>query len=128
MKAEALFKALQEADTITDMERALELFEGDHVGEIKWFPVGGKDKENNSGIINVATDPGRSIVERITNAVDGVLEREHETHSGKPDCRSPREAANAWLGVPLDGLSLLSTRQRQNYADDIVIRITPGEG
>lgn len=125
MKIQDFFNALQQADTIDGIEKALVDFERDHAGEFAWVPVG--HKANNSGVINVATDPGRSLVERLTNAIDGVLEREHETHGGKPDCRSPREAASTWLGIPAEGLSALTPRQRQIHADNVVIGVTPGE-
>lgn len=125
MKIEELFRALIEADDIKSVEKFLKEFEDGHAEEVKWVAVG--NRENNSGVINVATDPGRSLVERLTNAVDGILEREHEKHSGKPDCRTPREAANAWLGVPPDGLATLTPRQRQTFANDITISITEGE-
>jgi hypothetical protein len=126
MSASAFFEALQEADKITDLVAALADFESQHGDSLKWVPVGGKP--NNSGIINVASDPGRSLVERLTNAVDGVLEREHELRNGTPDCRTPREAASAWLGIPNEGLSALTTRQRQQQANKVTIRLTSGEG
>ncbi len=125
MNAADFFEALQSADTISDLVGALAKFESKHHDTLTWIPVGGKP--NNSGIINVASDPGRSLVERLTNAVDGVLEREHEIHHGKPDCRTPREAASAWLGIPVEGLSALTTRQRQQQANNVTIRLTAGE-
>ena len=125
MKIEELFKTLQNADKVGQVEKALAEFETAHSGECEWKPVGGRD--NNSGPINVAADPGRSLVERLTNAIDAVLEREHESHSGKPECRTPREAASAWLGIPSEGLSALTPRQRQTFADNITIRITSGD-
>ena len=48
----------------------------------------------------VSSDPARSAVERLTNGMDGVIDLEYQRHSGLPECRSPREAAVAWLGVP----------------------------
>lgn len=66
-----LLKDLNAADTIIDLETALALFESQYAGRCEWIPVG--HKNNNSGIINVASDPGRSLVERVTNAVDAVL-------------------------------------------------------
>lgn len=44
------------------------------MGNIIWYPVGGK--KNNSGIINMGTDPASALTERITNAIDAVLEKE----------------------------------------------------
>ena len=39
----------------------------------------------------MGTDPGKAIVERLTNIIDANLEREFERHDGKPLCDNPRE-------------------------------------
>jgi hypothetical protein len=58
-----------------------------------------------------------------------LLELEHFRHGGKPECKSPREAASAWLGVPeKDGLSGLTTKQRQDLSVKLIVRLEPGEG
>ena len=38
-----------------------------------WRPVG--DSEANYGLINIGSDPGRALIERVTNAVDAIVER-----------------------------------------------------
>jgi hypothetical protein len=86
------------------------------------------NRENNRGTIEGAADPGRSLVERVTNAIDAVLEREHADHSGRPECRSPKEAAIAWLNVPEGGLSGLSPAQRRALARRVTITLLEGEG
>jgi hypothetical protein len=69
------------------------------------------------------------LIERVTNAHDAILELEFERHSGKPECRSPREAAAAWLGVPeQDGLAGLTNKQRQDLAAATIVCLEPGEG
>ena len=90
-------------------------------------PVGGR--ANNRGAIEVASDACRSAIERVTNMLDALLELEHERHGGTPECRTPREAASAWLDVPeKDGLAALTTRQRQDLAKRAVVRLDKGEG
>lgn len=39
-----------------------------------WRAVG--DRESNFGNINIGSDPGHAFVERVTNAIDAVIERE----------------------------------------------------
>ena len=117
---------LQEADKTADVDRAINGLEEELGNRLGWAPFGGCD--NNSGIIQVATDPGRSLVERITNAIDAVLEAEHLKHQGMPECRNPREASTAWLNTPASGLHEMSTRERQILANRVVIRISSGEG
>lgn len=78
--------------------------------------------------MEVSTDAGRALVERVTNGFDAVLELEHRVHAGKPNCRTPREAASAWLGVPADGLSRATTRQRQELANLVTVTLQDGDG
>lgn len=94
---------------------------------IVWRPVG--DRKNNSGTIQAAGDPARSLLERVTNGIDAVIERAHQEHHGKPDCRTPREAAEAWFGVPPAGLHKLSDVARRKLAQGAVtVSLTAGDG
>ena len=126
MDQKLLFDALLAASTIEDVASALETFEDAQRNRVGWVPVGGK--ENNRGPIEVSADPGRSLVERLTNSIDAVLELEHELHRGMPDCRSPRQAATAWVSVPERGLSEMTPAQRRVLADRVKIRLLPGDG
>jgi uncharacterized protein with von Willebrand factor type A (vWA) domain len=40
--------------------------------EVAWVPVGGRD---NMATINMGRDPAAGLIERVTNAVDAVLEQ-----------------------------------------------------
>jgi hypothetical protein len=117
------FRELRGADSVSVVETALRRFQGHH--KTRWLPVG---RENNRGTIEVSSDPARSAVERLTNGMDGVLELEYQRHSGLPECRSPREAAEAWLGVPESGLSAMTPVQRRALAQRVSIRMEEGEG
>lgn len=125
MDARNFFDALVAAAKVEDARSALDSFrQSNKATEV---PFGGRP--NNRGAIEVAADAARSAIERVTNAHDAVLELEHRKHNGKPGCRSPREAANSWLGVPLkEGLSGLSAKERQNLALNTIVRLEPGEG
>lgn len=126
MAIRELYQRLQTANSVDDVQAALTQFE-QVIGEshITWRPVG--DRENNRGTIEVSADPGRSIVERVTNAIDAILEAEHEKHHGLPECGSPREAAITWLNIPEDGLSAMTQAQRQKLAQRCVVRLLSGE-
>jgi len=126
MEVVELFLALQTANGVNDVEKAIHIFENEHIEEVKWIPVG--FRENNRGTIEASADPGRSLVERVTNGIDAVLELEHERHNGYPDCRSPREAASTWLNVPNKGLSKLTISERRKLADKVRITLLPGDG
>ena len=92
---------------------------------IQIVPVGGR--ENNYGHINMNKDPGRALVERVTNAIDAVLEYQHNLHNGVPECKSPKEAATAWLNIPPEGLHKMSTTERQAVAKNILIKVERGD-
>jgi hypothetical protein len=122
MSFDDLFTALRHATSTSEVAEALNEADEDWL----WKPVG--NRENNRGTIEAAADPGRSLVERLTNGMDAVLELEHQAHNGIPDCRSPKEAAAAWLGVPDVGLSGMSTAERQRLARRVSVTLLDGEG
>ena len=103
MTAVEFYKSLSAATSVADVEAALRTFQA--TTKMRWTPLG---RENNRGTIELSADPARSAVERLTNGIDGVLELEHQRHGGLPECRSPLEAAVAWLGVPENGLSSIA--------------------
>ena len=126
MEERDLLEFLLAAEKTQEVAQAVEEYVLSNSG-CGYLPVGGRP--NNRGAIEVASDAGRSIIERVTNMLDAVLELEQEKHGGTPDCRTPREASSAWLGVPeREGLAALSNRQRQSLAESAILRVEPGEG
>lgn len=89
----------------------------------RWRAVG--DRENNFGTINIGSDPGYGLIERVTNAIDAVIEREAVRRAPKVKSwpASPREAAEEWFGIPGGRVNKLDLKQRQKLADNIVIRL-----
>jgi len=121
--AEDLFCTLVAAGDLSEVAAALRDYEEQHP-DVEWVPVG--NRQANRGVIEVSADAGRALVERVTNAIDAVLEAEHDSHGGVPECRSPKEAASAWLGVPEDGLAEMTTGQRRRLADRVALTIVDG--
>lgn len=126
MNPQELFTGLLATDRVADVQNALIAFEHEHEGHYDWFPVG--MRRNNSGVIEVSANTGRALVERVTNAIDAVLEMENRRRGGIPLCRSPREAARAWLNVPDEGLSAMTPRERQQLANRVTVTLFPGDG
>jgi hypothetical protein len=125
MNARQLFDTLVASQKVEEVRQGVEAFRKEP--KVTEVPFGAR--ANNRGAIEVASDAARSAIERVTNMFDALLELEHKKHSGRPDCRSPREAAEAWLGVPKkDGLSGLTTKQRQDLALNTIVRLEVGEG
>src|SRR5687767_1948842 len=63
---------------------------------LMWRAFGGK--ESNVSTTGLGTKPGRSLTERITNAMDAILENRVAPGVNPPD--SPRKAASTWFGRP----------------------------
>lgn len=126
MNKRDLFERLVKSTKTADAFAALSKFRAMAGSSIEEIPVG--FRANNRGTIEVATDPGRSIIERITNSIDALLELEHRAHNGKPNCRSPREAAQAWFGIDNSQGRPNPQRQRQQLARKTIITLEDGEG
>lgn len=71
----------------------------DEIGDqnIRFEPVGGR--RNNLATINIGSDPAAGVTERITNAIDAVLEKEWTYRNRPDDFRSPRRAVESWFGL-----------------------------
>ena len=67
-------------------------------GGWKWRSLG--DRDANAANVEVLSEPGPALVERITNAMDAMLELRHQ-QEGCPDPGppSPRQASEAWFGI-----------------------------
>ena len=122
-----LLTALLTADKLEEVRALLDEYATSQAGWTTWRPVG--DRRNNSGTIQAAGDPARSLMERVTNGIDAVIERAHFEHHGNPECSTPREAAETWFGVPSPGLHKLTAPQRRKLAQNTVwLTLSPGDG
>lgn len=106
MKNEELLAALLSATKPSALESLLSQI-GDHnelvVGETfsesnyQWEFYGGTD--SNVSSVGLASKAGRSLTERVTNAIDAVLEKKAALATGS-EPTSPMEAAQRWFGRP----------------------------
>ena len=64
-----------------------------------WHPFG--NNASNISTVNLGTKPGRSLTERLTNAIDALLE--DRVAPGVVTPRSARDAAKQWFGRPVTG-------------------------
>jgi len=67
--------------------------------QLHWHPYG--NKTSNYSTIGLASKPGRSLTERITNGIDAVLEGHSLNSATLPT--SPQAAVNEWFGRPYSG-------------------------
>lgn len=127
MTEKEFLTALLLTDKANEVRRLVEEFVTIHEAVITWKPVGGRT--NNSGSIQVAGDPARALIERVTNGIDAVVQRAYNEHNGRPECRTPREAAAAWFNVPIQGLHQLTPSARRQLAlQSVTVRLLEGDG
>ncbi len=91
-----------------------------------WVPLGGK--EGNYGLVNIGSDPGLAFVERVTNALDAVLERRaaHADPAVLASLDSPRDAARELFAIPDGRLSNLDPAARTELAQTTTITVVDG--
>lgn len=90
----------------------------------EFVPVGGK--RNNISIINIGTDPASGVTERITNAIDAVIEKKWKTDPVKGDIESPREAIESWYGIKEGKISNIKNpndKRIKNLSKDVVVTL-----
>lgn len=110
---------------------------GDHTGitvnqefgseKYKWVFYG--NSESNLSTVHLGSKPGRSLVERITNAIDAVLEARMSQTTSVP--KSPMDAAKTWFGRPPttadNGLFAWKDYRTNDYDSLVQVVVTPGD-
>lgn len=92
---EKIFENLLVANTAKEVTDLLENLIDNY--NVQWIPVGGY--KDNIATINIGTDPAAGLAERMTNAIDAVMELEWQKQ-GKPNhFTSPRIAAENWFNL-----------------------------
>ncbi len=100
---EEIFKNLLQAHKPEEVRNVLI-----KIGKSKYRfePVG--NRKNNLATINIGTDPAAGVTERITNAIDAVLEKEWKEKDEPTDIKSPRRASELWYGIENGKISKIS--------------------
>ena len=89
-----------------------------------WKDVG--DRENNLATINMGTDPAGALTERITNAIDAVLDYEWYARGQPPKISSPRQAVEAWFNIKngqLANVESLRAKEFTKLRDRIIVSL-----
>jgi hypothetical protein len=69
MREHTTLQLLLESRTLKDAKRVVNMLVGMGFG---WMPLG--EKEGNFGLVNIGSDPGFAFIERITNALDALID------------------------------------------------------
>ncbi|MCR9063705.1 MAG: hypothetical protein NXI00_07050 [Cytophagales bacterium] len=110
---EEIFKELILAYTPKEVTNILKKI---GASKMLWENVG--KRRNNLATINIGTDPAAGVTERITNAIDAVLEKEWKNQGEPEGFRSPRKAAENWFGIEDGKISKIKSA-RDKKIDDL---------
>jgi hypothetical protein len=113
-----LAKALWEARTQNQIDECLIMAKELHEG-LRYRPLG--DRANNAGTVEIPADPTLSSVERITNAMDSIIELEVARRGIIPS--NPQDAARKLLGIPKGGIKNMSDQERRASASRILVKL-----
>lgn len=102
-------------------EQVLELTRELESQGYRWVPVGGE--QTNARSIDLASESSRPVVERITNAIDALLEHRRMANPEGPAPESPREGLERWFGASDGHISSLTEEQRQALANYIQVSL-----
>lgn len=111
----SLARALWDAKTRGDVDRVVQSVH-EVFGPVSWRPLG--DVKNNKGIVRINSEPTNSLVERLTNAMDAVLEFGHLQHPAEMPS-SPRDAARRWCEVPEGGVAMMDDAERRALGNKV---------
>lgn len=123
---EKIFEELLKANTAKEVTDLLENLIDNY--SVDWTPVGGY--KDNIATINIGTDPAAGLAERITNAIDAVMELEWNKQGNPLDINSPRIAAENWFDLKdgkLRNIDNASDKKIQELAKKIRVTLRDSE-
>jgi hypothetical protein len=111
------------ARTLKDARRAIAALTELGYG---WAPLGAK--EGNFGLVNIGSDPGFAFVERITNALDAVIDEAADRAPAElvAELGSPRAAVAALFAIPEGRIVHASFQRQSEIAGAVRIGIADG--
>ena len=113
-----LAKSLWNARTQSQVDECLKMAT-ELNGGLNYRPLG--DRPNNAGTVEIPADPTLSSVERITNAIDSIIELEVARKGIIP--ANPQDAARKLLGIPNGGIKEMSDQARRESASRILVKL-----
>ena len=105
------------AKSSRDVEQLLATINAE-LGPLQWRDLG--DRPNNAGTVQIASSAASALIERVTNAIDAMLELKADQHTGALPA-SPREAAREWFAIPRGGVGELTDKERRTLAANISV-------
>ncbi len=119
-RLETAFQDLLRAKTTWDVDRVV-----NSLGNaVDWVPLG--NNPANYGLITTGSDPYNGITERITNAMDAMIELDVELKPVLKKCGSPRAAVEAIYNLKDGNLRQVADPEVGRLATNIKVRFLDG--
>ena len=102
-----MLKKILSATTKSDIENIIDIIESKFKDDYEWIPVGGN--YSNLSTLQMLDKGENGVIERITNAIDAVLEKEYRKD---PDIslKNPRETSEKYFGIKGGNLTNYQTK------------------
>src|SRR5664279_2997290 len=123
MREHTTLQLLLESRTLKDAKRVVNQLVG--MGFV-WLPLG--EKEGNFGLVNIGSDPGFAFIERITNALDALIDEaaRRAPPAVVAELGSPRAAVAALFAIPEGRTIHLAPERQEQLAQDVTVTIGDG--
>jgi len=116
-----IINKLLKANTSSALEDIIEEIKDD----IEWVPLGGNP--NNHGIISMGSEPYDGITERITNAIDAMIELHVELQPELKQLASPRSAVEKIYDLKEGNLRYADKEKIGKLASNIQLKFLDGD-
>ncbi len=117
---ENILSMLLKANTSSDIDDIISLIKDDS----EWVPLGGKI--SNSGPIQTGSEPYNGITERLTNAIDAMIELHVELKPEFKQIKNPRIAIEKIYGIK-EGNLRYAEKQIGSLASNIKLKFLDGD-
>jgi hypothetical protein len=123
MREHTTLQLLLESRTLKDAKRVVNMLVGMGFG---WLPLG--EKEGNFGLVNIGSDPGFAFIERITNALDALIDEaaRRAPPAVVAELSSPRAAVAALFAIPEGRTIHLAPERQAQIAREVTVAVGDG--
>ena len=103
-----MLKKIITAATRADIDNIIDIIESKYKDDYEWVPVGGN--YSNLSTLQMLDKGENGVIERITNAIDAVLEKEYQKNPDK-SLKNPRQTSEKYFGIKGGNLTNYETKE-----------------
>lgn len=110
-----MLKKLFNAKSVKDINELIKLLESKY--DTEWIPIG--NNESNHSTFQMLERGENGIIERLTNAIDAVIEKEYFLNPDE-SLNSPRKSSEKYFGIKEGNLANYNTKDINKKLKDLV--------